>query len=80
MAGLLLLVATFAGLQMIRLPFPGLLTEPSFVVNDMGEVCWPAYAAGFSHPQWLVAVDGHPLETSTSLLPILADYEYCAAV
>jgi len=74
-AAVLQLVAGVLAIRAIRLPFPGLFVEPTLVVNELGDPNWPGYAAGFHHPQWLVALDGRPLQTPTALIEALSAYQ-----
>ena len=69
---LLLAVAAFLAWHTASLPFPGLFTEPTLVVNEAGDQAWPGYAAGLDIHDHLVAFDGRPLETTTALMRELA--------
>lgn len=71
----LLIAAVFLAWRVTQVPFAGLFTEPTLVINDVGNPNWPGYAAGLHAPFRLVAVDGEPLEHATSLMPALAQYE-----
>jgi len=70
-----LLFAAVVGWGTARLPFPGVFTEPTMIINDMGRLDWPGYAAGLRFPQRLVALDGRPLRHTTALVEALADYQ-----
>jgi len=70
-----LLFAAVAAWQVLRTPFPGLFTEPTLVVNGLGDRSWPGYAAGLRFPQRLLTVDGTPLTRPTALIGALSDYQ-----
>jgi len=70
----LLLWAGVAAWQTARLPFLGLFTEPTLVVNGQGDRSWAGYAAGLSFPQRLTALDGRPLDGPRALVHELAAY------
>ena len=72
---LLLVLAAFLAWRTTQVPFPGLFTEPTLVVNDLGNWTWPGYAAGLRIPDHLVALDGQPLEGTTALMRELAQRE-----
>lgn len=57
--------------QMLRVPFPGLFTEPTLVVNGLGPMNWSGYVAGLRLPDQLVAIDGEPLDSPTALVKAL---------
>ncbi len=63
--------ALVLALQMARLPFPGLFTEPTLVVNDLGRMTWSGHAAGLHFPDQLIAIDGEPLDSPTALVEAL---------
>ena len=73
-ATLLLAVAAFLAWHTTQIPFPGLFTEPTLVVNGTGDQTWPGYAAGLRYTDHLVALDGRPLESSTALMRELSRY------
>jgi len=66
-----LIGAAVLALQTVRLPFPGLFTEPTLVVNNIGSMAWSGYAAGLHLPEQLIAVDGQPLDRPTALMDAL---------
>ena len=70
---LLLAVAASLAWQARSIPFPGLFTEPTLVVNQAGDQDWPGYAAGLHIPDHLVALDGQPLARVLQAGP--EDYE-----
>ena len=70
-----LIGAAFLAWRTMQVPFLGLFTEPTLVVNDVGDQTWPGYAAGLHIPDHLVALDGQPLGSSTALVSVLAQYE-----
>ncbi len=72
---LLLALAGFLAWRTTQVPFPGLFTEPTLIVNDLGNPAWPGYAAGLRFPDHLVALDGRPLESTGALMRELARYE-----
>ena len=72
---LLLAWAAFLAWRTTQVPFPGLFTEPTLIVNNLGDSTWPGYAAGFYFPDHLVALDGQSLESTTALMRVLAWYE-----
>lgn len=72
---LLLAWAAFLAWRTTQIPFPGLFTEPTLVVNDAGDQAWPGYAAGLHISDHLVALDGQPLESTTALMRALAQHE-----
>lgn len=63
--------ALLLALQTVRLPFPGLFTEPTLVVNNVGSMAWSGYATGLSLPEQLVAIDGAPLNRPAALIEAL---------
>jgi len=65
---LLLAGAAFLAWRTAQVPFPGLFTEPTLVVNGAGDRTWPGYAAGLEYTDHLVAFDGRPLGSATSLM------------
>ncbi len=77
---LLLAVAAFLAWYTTQVPFPGLFTEPTLVVNEMGDQTWPGYAAGLHISDHLVALDGQPLESTTALVRELSRYDPGAVV
>jgi len=66
-----LIGAAVLAVQTIRLPFPGLFTEPTLVVNNIGSMAWSGYAAGLRLPEQLVAIDSQPLDRPTALIDAL---------
>lgn len=74
-ATLLMVVAAFPAWSVARIPFPGFFAAPTLVVNRVGDQTWAGYAAGFRYADHLVAVDGQPLEGTTSLTRALSCYE-----
>jgi len=72
---LLLGVAAFLAWRATQAPFPGFLTEPTLVINGMGDSDWPGYAAGLEYQDHLIALDGRPLNDATALARELARYE-----
>jgi len=72
---LLLAWAAFLAWRTMQVPFPGLFTEPTLVVNGAGDESWPGYAAGLQYPDHLLALDGQPLENTTALMQALVQYE-----
>ncbi len=76
LALLILSAATLVGAavlaaRFLRLPFPGLFTEPTLVVNGLGSPTWSGHAAGLRFPDRLVAIDGEPLNHPTALVEAL---------
>jgi signal transduction histidine kinase len=67
--------AAVLAVQTVRLPFPGLFTEPTLVVNNIGSMAWSGYAAGLSLPEQLVAIDGEPLDRPTALIEALRNHQ-----
>ncbi len=67
----ILIWALVLAVQVERLPFPGLFTEPTLVVNDLGSATWSGHAAGLHFPEQLIAIDGEPLDSSTALIEAL---------
>ncbi len=67
----ILIWALTLAVQVLRLPFPGLFTEPTLVVNNLGSMAWSGYAAGLRLPDQLIAIDGEPLDRSTALVEAL---------
>jgi hypothetical protein len=63
--------AAVLAVQTVRLPFPGLFTEPTLVVNNIGSMAWSGYAAGLHLPEQLLAIDGQPLDRPTALIDAL---------
>jgi signal transduction histidine kinase len=74
-ATVLLALAAYLAWRTTQTPFPGLFTEPTLVVNDVGDPTWSGYAAGLHSPDQLVALDGQSLENTTSLMRGLARHE-----
>ena len=72
---ILLAVAAFLAWRTTQVPFPGLFTEPTLIVNNLGDPTWPGYTAGLHFPDHLVALDGRPLENTTALMRVLAQHE-----
>ena len=72
---LLLALAAFLAWRTMQVPFPGLFTEPTLIVNDLGDPTWPGYAAGLHIPDHLVALDGQPLKSTTALMRELAQHQ-----
>lgn len=71
---LLLGGGAFLAWRTVSLPFPGLFTEPTLVVNQAGDQAWPGYAAGLHIPDHLVALDSRPLTSTTALMRELSRY------
>ena len=65
---LVLALAAFLAWRAVSIPFPGLFTEPTLVVNELGDQAWSGYAAGLHIPDHLIALDGQPLRTTTALM------------
>jgi len=63
--------AAIMAVQTTRLPFPGLFTEPTLVVNNLGSMAWSGYAAGLRLPDQLIAIDGQSLNHPTALIEAL---------
>jgi len=63
--------AAVLAVQTVRLPFPGLFTEPTLVVNNIDSMAWSGYAAGLHLPEQLLAIDGQPLDRPTALIDAL---------
>jgi signal transduction histidine kinase len=72
---LLLALAAFLAWRTMQVPFVGLFAEPTLVVNGVGDKAWPGYAAGIQGADCLVALDGEPLESTTSLMQALARHK-----
>jgi len=72
---LFLAVAAFLAWHTARVPFPGVFTEPTLIVNDTGDQTWPGYTAGLHIPDHLVALGGLPLENATALMRALAQHK-----
>ena len=73
---LLLAVAAYLAWYTTLVPFPGLFTEPTLVVNDAGDQkAWSGYAAGLHIPDHLVALDGQALESTSALMRELAQHQ-----
>ena len=72
---LFLVLAAFLAWRTTQVPFPGLFTEPTLVVNGAGDQTWQGYAAGLYFPDRLVALNGQPLENTTALMQLLAQHE-----
>jgi len=70
----MLLAALVEVRQTMRQPFLGVFTEPTLVINGLGDRTWSGYAAGLDFPQRIVALDGRPLEAPTALSSALAEY------
>ncbi|MCX7683595.1 MAG: GAF domain-containing protein [Anaerolineae bacterium] len=73
-AVLLLAGAAFLAWHTTRVPFPGLLTEPTLVVNGLGDKNWSGYAAGLRYMDHLLALNGRPLNHTRALIHELAHY------
>lgn len=71
-AVLLLIAAAFLAWRTTRIPFPGLFTEPTLIVNGLGDKNWNGYAAGLRYRDHLIALDGQPLSNTTALMNELA--------
>jgi signal transduction histidine kinase len=76
----LLMLATLQAMHVHPQPFLGLFTEPTLVVNGVGDRTWSGYAAGIDRPDQVVAVDGRRLGSSAALAEALADYRPGATV
>lgn len=74
-ATVLLALAAYLAWRTVQTPFPGLFTEPTLVVNDVGDPTWAGYAAGLHSPDQLVALDGQALEDTRALMRRLAWHE-----
>ncbi len=74
-AAIAMIAAAFLAWRTTRVPFPGLFTEPTLIVNDVGDEDWPGYAAGLTPPDQLVALDNQPLEHSRALMEALSGHE-----
>ncbi|MBE9472060.1 MAG: hypothetical protein IMY75_08160, partial [Chloroflexi bacterium] len=72
---LLLTWVAFLAWRTAQVPFPGLFTEPTLIVNNLGDSTWPGYAAGLHFPDHLAALDGRSLESTTALMRALAQHE-----
>jgi len=72
---LLLIVAVLLAWRTTSVPFPGLFTDPTLIVNDTGDQAWSGYAAGLHIPDHLVALDGQPLERTTALMRELSRHQ-----
>ena len=72
---LLLAVAVFLAWHTTQVPFPGLFTEPTLVVNGTGDQTWPGYAAGLQYTDHLVALDGQLLGSTTALMRELSRHK-----
>jgi len=72
---LLLAVAGYLAWYTVGIPFPGLFTEPTLVVNQAGDQSWSGYTAGLHIPDQLVALNGIPLGTTTSFERELSRYQ-----
>ncbi len=70
-----LIPAAFLARYTAQVPFPGLLAEPTLMVNNIGDSTWPGYAAGLHLPDVLVALNGKPLENTTALMQTLERHE-----
>lgn len=71
----LLIVAAFLAWRTTQVPFPGLFTEPTLVVNGTGDRTWPGYAAGLRYVDHLIALNGRALDDTTALIRELSRYE-----
>lgn len=67
--------SVFLAWHTTQVPFPGLFTEPTLIVNNLGDSTWSGYTAGLCFPDHLVALDGLLLESPTALMGVLARYE-----
>ena len=74
-AVVLLIIAPFLAWRTTSIPFPGLFTEPTLVVNDVGDQAWSGYASGLHIPDQLVAFNGQPLESTTALIHELSRHQ-----
>jgi signal transduction histidine kinase len=72
---LLLAVAAFLAWHLRSVPFPGLFTEPTLIVNQAGDQNWSGYAAGLHIPDHLIALDGRPLGSTTALMRELSHHQ-----
>jgi PAS domain S-box-containing protein len=59
-----------------RLPFLGVLLEPTFVVNEITAEDWPAMDAGARHPDHLLEVNGRAVTDIRTLNDLLGDNQY----
>lgn len=66
-----LIWAAVIAIEGMRLPFPGLFTEPTLVVNNLGSMGWSGYQASLRLPEQLIAIDGQPLDHPTALMDAL---------
>lgn len=71
----LLVVAVFLAWRTSQTPFPGLLTEPTLIVNNTGDPDWLGYAAGLRFPAHLVALDDRPFANPPALMRELSRYD-----
>jgi len=71
----LLAAAAVLAWRTTQVPFPGLFTEPTLVVNGIGDQTWAGYAAGLEYTDHLIALDGQPLKDTTALMRGLSRYE-----
>jgi hypothetical protein len=72
---LLVVVAAFLAWRTLSIPFPGLFTEPTLVVNGLGDKNWNGYAAGLRYQDHLIALDGRPLDNTRALIQALTRYQ-----
>ncbi|MBN1954215.1 MAG: GAF domain-containing protein [Anaerolineae bacterium] len=72
-----LVAAAWLSIQTVRMPFPGVLLEPTNVVvaEGVADTSWEGYSAGLRHPDRLVALDGEPLENPYALFQTLDNYQ-----
>jgi len=70
----LLVVAAFLACRAVQVPFPGLFTEPTLVVNGTGDKDWPGYEAGLRYTDHLIALQGDRLGHTTALMRALDQY------
>ncbi|MCS7178311.1 MAG: GAF domain-containing protein [Anaerolineae bacterium] len=74
-SAVILVWAALLAIQTIHIPFPGLFTEPTLVVNNIGLMSWSGYAAGLRLPEQLVALNGKPLEHPGALIEALRTHQ-----
>ncbi|OQY20726.1 MAG: hypothetical protein B6I35_10240 [Anaerolineaceae bacterium 4572_32.2] len=74
-AAFFLILAAFLAWRTTQVPFLGLFTEPTLVVNGSGDQAWPGYAAGIQAHDHLIALDDQPLKDTIALMAVLSGYE-----
>ena len=70
-----LILAVFLAWRTATIPFPGLFTEPTLVVNGVGNDAWTGYVAGLDIPDHLIAFDGRLLQNTTALMRALSQHQ-----